>query len=176
MKTLDELPFVSFNTALLMEEAGYGEKSLVVYRYDTKTKDNAELICLGAPKNNIRLENYSTVAALTLDEAIEFIRYRYRTIIFLEPVFYSDNAGISDDGRHRTIEIFDSWKVYFKTEYSSNSLYTYIVSGKNKNETLEKGINLFLTKQILDKEYIGDIDNVLNTSAASLLKAAVKGL
>ena len=173
MKTLDELPFVSFNTALLLEEAGYGEKSLVVYKYDTKTKDNAELICLGAPKKNIKLENYSTVAALTLDEAIEFIRYRYRTIIFLEPVFYSDNiVSFSDDGRPHTIEIFDSWKVYFKTEYSSSSLYTYIVSGKNKNETLEKGINLFLTKQILDKDY----DIILNASAVSLLKTVTKSL
>ena len=143
MKSLDDIPFVSFETAKLLEEAGYGEESLMVYRYDTKTKDNAELICLGAPKKNIKLEKYSTVAALTLEEAVDFIQYRYRTFIFLEPVFSVESS----------VKVFDCWRVYYRTVYSKSPVHNYVITGKDKNETLEKGIRIFLTKEILDKAY-----------------------
>ena len=45
MKGLDDLHFVSFDTALLLEEAGYSEESLVVYKYNTQTKDSAYCCC-----------------------------------------------------------------------------------------------------------------------------------
>ena len=87
---IHELHFVPFETALRLRDAGYDEESLFVYRYNTQTKDGAELICLGSPKKNIELKKYSTVSALTVEEAAEWLREKFHFIISLYPVINKD--------------------------------------------------------------------------------------
>jgi len=87
MKDLRDLKYVSFEVAKLFEtELGYDEESLVVYRYDTSTGENPELICMGSPK-----KSYSTVAALTLQEATEYIRDKYHYLINVYTRFEKEN-------------------------------------------------------------------------------------
>ncbi len=83
---IHELHFVPFETALRLRDAGYNEESLFVYRYDTETKANPELVSLGSPKKNIVLKKYSTVAALTYEEALTWLKDKNNFIVSLFPV------------------------------------------------------------------------------------------
>lgn len=165
MKGLSDLHFVSFDTALLLEEAGYSEESLVVYKYNTQSKNNAELTCLGSPKKNIKLKKYSTVAAITLDEACDFIRNQYMYVLVVEPKYennYDDNEcsipsrktihGLSVGAITAGINIV--WTTYLRDERAVNSPFHIIAKNSDKYTALDEGINLFLRLYILDKQEI----------------------
>ena len=135
MKGLGDLHFVSFDTALLLEEAGYSEESLVVYKYDTQTKGSAELTCLGSPKKNIKLKKYSTVAAITLDEACDFIRNQYMYVLVIEPKYTQSLVGENILNQENKYEIPSknkqggvsiTWTTYLRDERAVNSPFNII--------------------------------------------------
>lgn len=168
MKDLSDLHFVSFDTAMLLEEAGYNEESLVVYKYNTQTKDGAELTCLGSPKKNIHLKDYSTVAAITLDEACDFIKNQYMYVLVVEPKYtqslYS-GCSISDKifnqehkydipSKNKKGAVSIMWTTYLRDERALNSPFNMIAKNNDKYTALDEGINVFLRLYILDKQEI----------------------
>jgi hypothetical protein len=168
MKGLGDLHFVSFDTALLLEEAGYSEESLVVYKYNTQTKDGAELTCLGSPKKNIKLKKYSTVAAITLDEACDFIKNQYMYVLVVEPKYtqslYSQSL-VSDSisnqenkynlpSKNKQGGVSITWTTYLRDERALNSPFNMIAKNIDKYAALDEGINIFLRLYILDKQEI----------------------
>lgn len=172
MKDLSDLHFVSFDTAILLEEAGYNEESLVVYKYNTQTKDGAELTCLGSPKKNIHLKDYSTVAAITLDEACDFIRNQYMHVLVAEPKYENnyDDYDYSIPSRKKTYRcgptadtitagIKIEWTTYLRDDRALNSPFNIIAKNKDKYAALDEGINVFLRTYILDKYEIGEVTN-----------------
>ena len=82
---IHDLHFIPFGLAMAIYQKGYNEESLFVYRYNTEDLSNVELICLGSPKKSIKLKKYSTVPALTYDEAAEWIRNTYHCHIAIYP-------------------------------------------------------------------------------------------
>ena len=163
MKGLGDLHFVSFDTALLLEEAGYSEESLVVYKYNTRTKDSAELTCLGSPKKNIKLRKYSTVAAITLDEACDFIRNQYMYVLVVEPKYTQSLVGETILNQENKYEIPSknkqggvsiTWTTYLRDERAVNSPFNIIAKNPDKYTTLDEGINIFLRLYVLDKQEI----------------------
>ena len=165
MKGLGDLHFVSFDTALLLEEAGYNEESLVVYKYKTQTKDGAELTCLGSPKKNIRLKKYSTVAAITLDEACDFIRNQYMYVLVVEPKYTQSLVGETILNQENKYEIPSknkqggvsiTWTTYLRDERAVNSPFNIIAKNPDKYTALDEGINIFLRLYVLDKQEIAE--------------------
>lgn len=165
MKGLGDLHFVSFDTALLLEEAGYSEESLVVYKYDTRTKDGAELTCLGSPKKNIKLRKYSTVAAITLDEACDFIRNQYMYVLVVEPKYTQSFVGENILNQENKYEIPSknkqggvsiTWTTYLRDERAVNSPFNIIAKNPDKYTALDEGINIFLRLYVLDKQEIAE--------------------
>lgn len=163
MKGLGDLHFVSFDTALLLEEAGYNEESLVVYKYNTQSKDSAELTCLGSPKKNIKLKKYSTVAAITLDEACDFIRNQYMYVLVVEPKYTQSLVGDNILNQENKYEIPSknkqggvsiTWTTYLRDERAVNSPFNIISKNVDKYTALEEGINIFLRLYVLDKQEI----------------------
>ena len=163
MKDLSDLHFVSFDTAMLLEEAGYNEESLVVYKYNTQTKDGAELTCLGSPKKNIKLKEYSTVAAITLDEACDFIKNQYMYVLVVEPKYTKSLVGENLLNQENKYEIPSknkqggvsiTWTTYLRDERALNSPFNMIAKNNDKYTALDEGINVFLRLYILDKQEI----------------------
>ncbi len=82
---IHDLHFIPFKLAMAIYKQGYNEESLFAYRYNTDDLSNVELICLGSPKKSITLKNYSTIPALTYEEAAEWIKNTYHCFIVLIP-------------------------------------------------------------------------------------------
>lgn len=168
MKGLGDLHFVSFDTAMLLEEAGYNEESLVVYKYNTQTKDGAELTCLGSPKKNIKLKKYSTVAAITLDEACDFIKNQYMYVLVVEPKYstsFVDDNILNQENKYEIpskhgIGISITWTTYLRDERAVNSPFNIIAKNIDKYAALDKGINIFLRLYILDKQEIAVTETI----------------
>ena len=144
MKDLKDLEYVSFNVARLFEsELGYDEESLVVYKYDNFHPDeNHELVCMGSPKKNLHLKKYSTVAALTLQEALEYIREKYHYHI---QCFASEN---NRDGAPQNEIIWEG--VWYKIP-SNHGLIRGV--GHNYESAVDNSISLFIQKIVNDYKY-----------------------
>ena len=168
MKGLGDLHFVSFDTAMLLEEAGYNEESLVVYKYNTQTKDGSELTCLGSPKKNIKLKKYSTVAAITLDEACDFIKNQYMYVLVVEPKYSQTPVGDNILNQENKYEIPSknkggvsiTWTTYLRDERAVNSPFNIIAKNIDKYAALDEGINIFLRLYILDKQEIAVTETI----------------
>lgn len=154
---IHELHFIPFETALRLRDVGYNEESLFVYRYNTETKDNPELICLGSPKKNINLKKYSTVAALTVEEAAEWLRENHHFIISLYPVTNVDLvvAGCDLVEENTDKKLFEgvSWveRVYQLREHSDRISLTAI----EEDDTVKPSFDYY-------QSYINCINYILN--------------
>ena len=144
MKDLKDLKYVSFDVARLFEtELGYDEESLVVYKYkNIRPEENHELVCMGSPKKNLHLKNYSTVAALTLQEALEYIREKYH--YHIECIASENNR----DGAGQNEIIWEG--VWYKIP-SNHGLIRG--TGRNYETAVNNAIESFIYKIVNDYKY-----------------------
>lgn len=167
---IHDLHFIPFATALRLKDAGYSEESLFVYRYNTKTKDNAELICLGSPKKNIELKEYSTVAALTYDEAAEWLKEKFHFVISLFPTDYNHAVNKS-----RTSEMIDAtgpvlgWtKIVYQLIFTVDEIKLNIIHEKEMKRTGNKYIvswkdeGIHLSNSDVSKDYYKAYNECIN--------------